>query len=569
VAQPLKLADQLPLMAFERSGAAGRSSRRPAPGRPRPGPGRGRRSPGPNAPRPWWPCPGRGDPAGGGTGRSGRCPWSGWLPWRPRSGSRPATRGPLRVRPERCLPADSLFPGHTPAQEARCAAVGNWPMSGPISATMTSAARRSTPGMVSNNATCSAYGAISCWIRAESRATASSRSSTWARSWATSSPWWSVRNRPASAARTAGSLLRSRTLGQRRQHRRVVGAADQGFQHGPAGGPDDVGGHAGQLGSRRPPRTLSSRCTSRQRSWIWVLRYRVSSRSSRIGRGDLEAGPDQPVLDQLGNPGRVGHIRLAARHVPQVGRVQQPALDLILQQLPDRLPVAAGRLHPHPGHPEAGQPLGQHHQPGGGRGEPARLAVAPTMASGTRTQAVTESLCTSSPAQRATNVSTCSPPPPGRRLVAIRRSLSQGNLSLVLVATVRGARGSHVRLISGLSAPRERRRRPDDRHSFIRRGWPAPAMGGLSEIDGRPPCYPAFALVVRLRKSYKDGVNWRSSCCAGPWPRTSRHDPDVESVGASSLSVIPSGVMVNSRTWGWCRLARVFSTVRVRRMAAG
>jgi hypothetical protein len=358
-------------------------------------------------------------------------------------------------------------------------------------------------------------------------------------------------------------------LGQRRQHLRVVGAADQGFQHGPAGGPDDVGGHAGQLGSRRPPRTLSSRCTSRQRSWIWVLRYRVSSRSSRIGRGDLEAGPDQPVLDQLGNPGRVGHIRLAARHVPQVGRVQQPALDLILQQLPDRLPVAAGRLHPHPGHPEAGQPLGQHHQPGGGRGEPARLAVAPTMASGTRTQAVTESLCTSSPAQRATNVSTCSPPPPGRRLVAIRRSLSQGNLSLVLVATVRGARGSHVRLISGLSAPRERRRRPDDRHSFIRRGWPAPAMGGLSEIDGRPPCYPAFALVVRLRKSYKDGVNWRSSCCAGPWPRTSRHDPDVESVGASSLSVIPSGVMVNSRTWGWCRLARVFSTVRVRRMAAG
>jgi hypothetical protein len=32
-------------------------------------------------------------------------------------------------------------------------------------------------------------------------------------------------------------------------------------------------------------------------------------------------------------------------------------------------------------------------------------------------------------------------------------------------------------------------------------------MGVLSEIDSRPPCYPAFALVVRVRKSYKDGVN--------------------------------------------------------------
>jgi hypothetical protein len=29
----------------------------------------------------------------------------------------------------------------------------------------------------------------------------------------------------------------------------------------------------------------------------------------------------------------------------------------------------------------------------------------------------------------------------------------------------------------------------------------------LSGIDGRALCYPAFPLVMRLRKSYKDGVN--------------------------------------------------------------
>jgi hypothetical protein len=61
-------------------------------------------------------------------------------------------------------------------------------MSGPISATMTSAARRSTPGMVSNSATCSANGPITCSIRSLNKAMASSRSSMWARIWATSSP---------------------------------------------------------------------------------------------------------------------------------------------------------------------------------------------------------------------------------------------------------------------------------------------------------------------------------------------------------------------------------------------
>jgi hypothetical protein len=32
-----------------------------------------------------------------------------------------------------------------------------------------------------------------------------------------------------------------------------------------------------------------------------------------------------------------------------------------------------------------------------------------------------------------------------------------------------------------------------------------PGTSSLSEMDGRPPCYSAFPLVVLLRKSYKDG----------------------------------------------------------------
>jgi hypothetical protein len=44
------------------------------------------------------------------------------------------------------------------------------------------------PGMVSSSATCSAKGAITCSIRPDSTAMVSSRSSMWARIWATSSP---------------------------------------------------------------------------------------------------------------------------------------------------------------------------------------------------------------------------------------------------------------------------------------------------------------------------------------------------------------------------------------------
>jgi hypothetical protein len=56
---------------------------------------------------------------------------------------------PLRARPDLTLPADSSLPGHNPAHEARCAALGNRDMSTPISATTTSAVRLPTPGMVS------------------------------------------------------------------------------------------------------------------------------------------------------------------------------------------------------------------------------------------------------------------------------------------------------------------------------------------------------------------------------------------------------------------------------------
>src|SRR5579871_5188063 len=65
---------------------------------------------------------------------------------------------PLVVLPVRRLPALWLFPGHIPAQLARCPAVANFAMSGPISATITSADRAATPGIVASRAAASRKG---------------------------------------------------------------------------------------------------------------------------------------------------------------------------------------------------------------------------------------------------------------------------------------------------------------------------------------------------------------------------------------------------------------------------
>lgn len=77
-------------------------------------------------------------------------------------GAQPRTA--LRVFPERCFPALSLLPGQSPAQLAKCAAVGNTDMSTPISATMTSAVRFLTPGIEASRSIASVKGAMTTSI---------------------------------------------------------------------------------------------------------------------------------------------------------------------------------------------------------------------------------------------------------------------------------------------------------------------------------------------------------------------------------------------------------------------
>lgn len=75
---------------------------------------------------------------------------------------------PGRVVLDFTLPADSLFPGVVPAQEARCLAVGNRLMSAPVSATITSAVRVLMPGIVEISSRKARKGSMTSSIRAVS-----------------------------------------------------------------------------------------------------------------------------------------------------------------------------------------------------------------------------------------------------------------------------------------------------------------------------------------------------------------------------------------------------------------
>jgi hypothetical protein len=74
----------------------------------------------------------------------------------------------------------------------------------------------------------------------------------------------------------------------------------------------------------------------------------VAELADRLGRH--EAGSQQPVLEQLAQPLRIGHIGLAPRHVLDLAGVAEQKLEVVLEQVPDRLPVDAGSLHRHVRH---------------------------------------------------------------------------------------------------------------------------------------------------------------------------------------------------------------------------
>jgi hypothetical protein len=96
-----------------------------------------------------------------------------------------------------------------------------------------------------------------------------------------------------------------------------------------------------------------------------------------------EAAAQQPMLQQLAQPRRIANVGLAAgQDLDMPGIDQQQLQPALLQHIPARLPVLAGRLHHHLGDLLLGKPVGKGLKICAERLEGVDLLAAPTGAIG-------------------------------------------------------------------------------------------------------------------------------------------------------------------------------------------
>ena len=138
------------------------------------------------------------------------------------------------------------------------------------------------------------------------------------------------------------------TLGQLRQGVGVTLPGDQRFEHRPPGHAHDVRCHRRQLDpgvleQLLQPLDLAASFPGDRRPGPG----QVPQLADRLGRH--ERSPDQAIRSELGQPRRIRDVGLAARQVLHMPSVDQQHLHpgQILEQVVERLPVVAGRLHHH------------------------------------------------------------------------------------------------------------------------------------------------------------------------------------------------------------------------------
>ena len=86
-----------------------------------------------------------------------------------------------------------------------------------------------------------------------------------------------------------------------------------------------------------------------------------------------EAGLDQAVADQVGDPRRIVHVGLASRHGLDVVRVGDDQGEMPFEDGVHRLPADAGALHADMAHPPLREPVAQGLEIGGHGAEAADL----------------------------------------------------------------------------------------------------------------------------------------------------------------------------------------------------
>jgi hypothetical protein len=165
-----------------------------------------------------------------------------------------------------------------------------------------------------------------------------------------------------------GDLLAHGVPGQLRQHLGVAFPGDQRGQHVPPGDPEDVRNHDGKLDLRVFEQLLDPvLLRGPGRDQVGAVAGQVPQLAERRRRH--ETRPDHLPLSDLTQPDAIQLAGLRPpRQVLDILGVDQPRLKAMgLQQVEHRLPVVAGGLHHHPGHPQAGQPVSHANQRAGHR----------------------------------------------------------------------------------------------------------------------------------------------------------------------------------------------------------
>jgi len=282
-----------------------------------------------------------------------------------------------------------------------------------------------------------------------------------------------------------GKLAAQPPLGQLGQHPGIALAIEQGGEHRPTRHAQHVSGDrvqldAGVLQGLLDPLALGGMGLDQP----LAIAGQIPQLPDR-GRGH-KAPPQQPMLQQLRQPGSVADIGLAAgEDLDATGVDQQqlkPASSRTYQTGFQYWPVASitTRVTPSPAsHPASAS------NPEVKVGNVRTSWARPPRPSGVRTQATTSSLATSNPAQRATSSSTVDTSlavwvAPGR---AYRgndaETRAHSNSSWC-------REGPRVSLINGLSRTKESRAWPGTPDSHP--SWRPPAMGVLSAKCREPLC---------------------------------------------------------------------------------
>jgi hypothetical protein len=154
-----------------------------------------------------------------------------------------------------------------------------------------------------------------------------------------------AREAPLQCFPQRGQLRPQAAPGELGQQVGVVGARDERLEHGPAGDREHLRGDRAELDAGVLEGLVEPLHLARALLNLGLaVKGQVTQLADLPGRHETRA--HQPVLEQLADPLGVAHVRLAARDVAQLLGVQKPALPVVLEQVVDRPPVDAARLHP-------------------------------------------------------------------------------------------------------------------------------------------------------------------------------------------------------------------------------